>query len=278
MLLYRTETGVVVEEGGRYHDLGTAHLGAEAFDALINREDLPAFLGAALGSARHVEKPAALLSPLGNQEIWAAGVTYKRSREARMLEAEQSGGGSFYDRVYDAERPELFFKATPARVVAPGGVMRLRPDSTWMVPEPELTLVVNRRAKIVGYTVGNDLSCRDIEGENPLYLPQAKVFDGCAAIGPGLLIASARPPPETRIELSIARGGVRVFGGSTTLAELKRSLDSLVEFLFRATSFSAGCFLMTGTGIVPGDDFALQPGDEIAIGIDGIGTLHNRVE
>lgn len=278
MLLYRTEAAVVVEESGRYHDLGPVHVAPEAFDTLINHENLRGFLAGALTSARLVDKPKTLLSPMGTQEIWAAGVTYKRSREARMLEAEQAGGGSFYDRVYDAERPELFFKATAARVSPPGGTLRLRTDSKWMVPEPELTLVINRRAEIVGYTIGNDLSCRDIEGENPLYLPQAKVFDGSAAIGPALLIQSELPSPETRIELSITRSGARVFQGTTTLAELKRSPESLVEYLFRATSFAAGCFLMTGTGIVPGDGFSLVAGDEIAIGIDGIGTLENRVQ
>jgi 2-dehydro-3-deoxy-D-arabinonate dehydratase len=273
MLLYKTPTGIVVEKTGQCHDLGRLE-----FDALLNRDDLVAFLEGSLAAAPRVPRPAALLAPIGSQEVWAAGVTYKRSREARMAEAEHSGGGSFYDRVYDAERPELFFKATPARVAAPGGTMRLRSDSKWMVPEPELVLVVNRRGRIVGYTVGNDLSCRDIEGENPLYLPQAKVFDGSAALGPGLLIQSAMPAPETRIELSITRAGAVVFAGKTTLSELKRSPQSLVEYLFRATSFPSGCFLMTGTGIVPGDDFSLAPGDAIAISIDGVGTLENRVQ
>jgi 2-dehydro-3-deoxy-D-arabinonate dehydratase len=194
-----------------------------------------------------------------------------------MEESKAAGGGSFYDRVYEAERPELFFKATPHRVVAPGGRMRLRKDSKWMVPEPELTLVVNNRGQLIGCTVGNDLSCRDIEGENPLYLPQAKVFDGCAAVGPGLLISAEIPGKDTPIKLDILRAGARVAGGETQIGQLRRTPASLIEFLTREASFPTGVLLMTGTGIVPPDEFTLQANDEIRITIPGIGTLSNTV-
>jgi 2-dehydro-3-deoxy-D-arabinonate dehydratase len=224
-----------------------------------------------------VPDPVELLAPIGTQEVWAAGVTYWRSRTARLEEASAAGGGSFYDRVYEAERPEIFFKATAHRVAAPGAPMRLRRDSRWIVPEPELTLVVDRRARIVGYTVGNDLSCRDIEGENPLYLPQAKTFDGCVALGPGLLITTEPLLLQTRIALEIRRAGNAVFEEGTTLAHLRRQPESLVEWLFREASFPAGVFLLTGTGIVPPSDFSLRSGDEVRITIPPIGTLVNTV-
>lgn len=270
MRLFRTSAGPLVEHAGAYHRVD------EDWDALLNAGDLLARLEAAVRGST-VPSPSALLAPIGAQEVWAAGVTYWRSRDARMGEARKAGGGSFYDRVYEAERPELFFKATPHRVVAPGGQLRLRRDARWIVPEPELVLVVNRRAQIVGYTAGNDLSCRDLEGENPLYLPQAKTFDGCAALGPGLLITPDPMPPTTGIDLRIVRGGTEVFAGQTTLEQLRRTPASLVEFLFREASFPQGCFLFTGTGIVPPDDFTLAAGDEIRIAIDGIGTLVNSV-
>src|SRR3954469_7235175 len=270
MRLYRTPRGALVERDGVHHRVD------EDWDALINAGDLPAVLDAACRGPS-VDAPSSLLAPIGSQEVWAAGVTYWRSRDARMDEAKKAGGGSFYDRVYEAERPELFFKATPHRVAAPGGRLRLRRDARWIVPEPELVLVINRRAQIVGYTAGNDLSCRDLEGENPLYLPQAKTFDGCAALGPGLLITSQPLPTSTEIRLQIVRAGAEVFAGDTTLEQLRRTPASLVEFLFREASFPAGCFLFTGTGIVPPDDFTLQPGDEIRISIAPIGTLVNVV-
>ncbi len=276
MILYKTPQGAVVERDRRCFALDTSD-GASDWDDLLNAQDLPALLAAVVERGQPVPAPPSLLAPVGSQEVWAAGVTYFRSRAARMEEAKAGGGGSFYDRVYEAERPELFFKATAHRVAAPGGVMRLRRDSKWIVPEPELALVVNRRAEVIGYTVGNDLSCRDIEGENPLYLPQAKVFDGCAALGPGLLITADPPPPETPIRLAILRQGREVSAGETTLAQLRRSPASLVEFLFREASFPAGVFLMTGTGVVPADDFTLAPGDEIRITIPPIGTLVNTV-
>jgi 2-dehydro-3-deoxy-D-arabinonate dehydratase len=195
-----------------------------------------------------------------------------------MEESEGAGGGDFYDRVYAAERPELFLKATPHRVVGPGQAMYLRRDSKWIVPEPELTLAVTRNGSIIGYTIGNDLSCRDLEGENPLYLPQAKTFDRCAAVGPALLVSGEHPKKETAITLTITRGGETIVSDSTTLASLKREPEQLVDFLFRENSHPNGCLLMTGTGIVPSDDFSLQIGDVVEIAIDGIGQLKNSME
>ena len=218
-----------------------------------------------------------LLPPLDGQEVWAAGVTYKRSREAR--ERESAGAARFYDLVYNAERPELFFKATPRRVVGPNAAVRIRHDSRWNVPEPELALVVSPRLKIVGYTIGNDMSSRDIEGENPLYLPQAKVYDGSCSLGPVITLAGDLPPPEAvTIRLTIARGGAVVFEDSTSLAMMKRSLEDLVSWLGRENTFPDGVVLLTGTGIVPPDHFTLEKGDDIAIDIGGIGCLKNRVE
>jgi len=270
-LLYRTPEGPVVEISGAFFKV------ADAWDDLFGHDDLGAHLRGQARPENKCDRPKTILSPCHTQEVWAAGVTYFRSRTARMEESQNAGGGDFYDRVYAADRPELFFKATPARVVVPGGVMRLRKDSRWMVPEPELTLVVNRNNRIVGYTIGNDLSCRDIEGENPLYLPQAKVFDGCAAIGPAILVDNQPLPKSTTITLDIERNGKSVAGGNTSLASLARDPVSLVEYLTREMSFQTGCFLMTGTGIVPPDEFTLKSGDTIRIRIDGIGELMNTV-
>jgi 2-dehydro-3-deoxy-D-arabinonate dehydratase len=194
-----------------------------------------------------------------------------------MEESKSAGGGDFYDRVYSAERPELFFKATANRVAGPGDYVRIRRDSAWSVPEPELTLLINHRGQIIGYTVGNDMSSRDIEGENPLYLPQAKVYDGSCALGPCVLISREPLPASTPIRLEIVRHGNTQFSGMTTLAELKREPSHLVEYLFRDNSFPFGTFLMTGTGIVPPDTFSLASGDRVRITIDPIGTLENEV-
>ncbi len=198
-----------------------------------------------------------------------------------MQEAKTAGagaaGGDFYQRVYSADRPELFFKATPHRVVGPGGKVRIRSDAAWSVPEPEMALLVNSRGRIIGYTIANDMSSRDIEGENPLYLPQAKVYDGCCALGPCILVADEAPPRSTEIALSIHRAGKEVFAGKTSLLQMKRGFEELVEYLYRDNSFPAGCFLLTGTGVVPPDSFTLQSGDEIAITIAPIGTLKNTV-
>ena len=221
---------------------------------------------------------ATLLAPIDAQEVWAAGVTYYRSRTARMAESEVAGGGSFYDRVYTAERPELFFKALAHRVAGPGEKVRIRRDSKWNVPEPELALVISPQGKITGYTIGNDMSSRDIEGENPLYLPQAKVYDKSCALGPAILSTDEPLLPDTAISLQISRAGQTVFSDSITLAAMKRRPEELVEYLYRETSFPDGCILLTGTGIVPPDTFTLQSGDEIAIAIQGIGLLRNSVE
>jgi 2-dehydro-3-deoxy-D-arabinonate dehydratase len=216
-----------------------------------------------------------LLPPLDDQEVWAAGVTYKRSQEAREEESHRSG---IYDRVYAAERPELFFKATARRVVGPGGKVRVRSDARWSVPEPEVALVVSPQMKIVGYTIGNDVSSRDIEGENPLYLPQAKVYDGSCALGPCVTLAGHLPPPDqVTIRLTITRGGKVAFDGSTKLSAMKRTFDDLVSWLGRDNSFPDGVILLTGTGVVPPDDFTLTSGDQVAIDVTGIGRLENVV-
>jgi 2-dehydro-3-deoxy-D-arabinonate dehydratase len=217
-----------------------------------------------------------LLAPIDRQEVWAAGVTYKRSRTARMEESQ--GAASFYDKVYVADRPELFFKANPHRVVGPGQPVRIRRDAKWNVPEPELTLVFSSKMRLVGFTVGNDMSSRDIEGENPLYLPQAKVYDGCCALGPGITLVDGSPiGPATGIHLRIQRNGGTAFEGRTDVGQLNRTFDDLAGWLARDNSFPHGVLLLTGTGIVPGDDFTLLPGDMVTIAIDGIGTLSNPV-
>jgi 2-dehydro-3-deoxy-D-arabinonate dehydratase len=217
-----------------------------------------------------------LLAPVCRQEVWAAGVTYKRSKIAR--EEESVGAAQFYDKVYTADRPELFLKAAAWRVVGPNGLVRIRRDGKWNVPEPELALVISPALKIVGYTIGNDMSSRDIEGENPLYLPQAKVYDGSCAVGPVVTLAGAMPPLSgVQVRLEIDRGGRRAFEGSTNLGQMARTPENLVEWLGREMSFPHGAVLLTGTGIVPPDDFTLASGDEVRITIDGIGTLVNRV-
>jgi 2-dehydro-3-deoxy-D-arabinonate dehydratase len=218
------------------------------------------------------------LPPLDAQEVWAAGVTYVRSKDARERESAPTGGARFYDLVYTAERPELFFKATPRRVVGPGDPVRIRADAHWSVPEPELALVVSPALQVVGYTVGNDMSSRDIEGENPLYLPQAKVYDGACALGPVVTLAGDLPPrDQVAIRLTITRAGTAVFEGATTLAAMKRSFEELVSWLGRENSFPDGVVLLTGTGVVPLDDFTLASGDEISIEITGVGRLTNHV-
>ncbi|MFC5455931.1 fumarylacetoacetate hydrolase family protein [Prosthecobacter fluviatilis] len=272
MLLYRTTQGCFIQTQNSWHAVPESN-----WDALLEVVGLSAYLAQIATTTPAVDAPApeSILAPIVSQEVWAAGVTYFRSRTARMEESKDAGGGSFYDRVYAAERPEIFFKATPQRVAHPGQAMHLRSDSKWMVPEPELTLCINSRGEIIGYTVGNDLSCRDIEGENPLYLPQAKCFKLCAALGPAILIQNEAPAPTTRIHLQIDRAGAAAFEGETTVSQLKRTPAELAGFLFRDNTFPTGTFLMTGTGIVPGDEFTLQSGDVISITIDGIGTLVN---
>lgn len=275
MKLYKTKTGIIVGHEDRYYLLpGTD------WDTLINQPALYNWLQetiAALQPYADTFTSDDCLVPIGSQEVWAAGVTYLRSKVARMEESKESGGATFYDKVYDAERPEIFFKANPYKVVPHQGKVRIRKDSNWNVPEPELTLVINSNGEIVGYTIGNDMSSRSIEGENPLYLPQAKMYDGSAAIGPCVLVTAAPIDPATLISISIIREGSTVFEGNVTIDKMKRKHTELVEFLYREYSFSTGAFLMTGTCVVPDNDFTLQPGDAIQITITGIGTLINTV-
>src|SRR4051812_37038901 len=243
-------------------------------------DNMEAILRSAIGKSA-VDDPfqcrGALQPPIESQEVWAAGVTYFRSRSARMDESKASGGGDFYDRVYSAERPELFFKASPNRVVGHLGKVAIRRDATWSVPEPELTLLVNPNGKIVGYTIGNDMSSRDIEGEILLSLPQAKVYSRSCALGPGILVTSKPLSATTRIQLEIIREGEMVFSGATDLSQLKRDPQTLVDYLYRDNEFPNGCFLLTGTGVVPPDSFTLKHADEIRITIDEIGSLINFV-
>lgn len=270
MLLYRTQNGWELETAAGRIALSPG--------PVTTREDLYEYLETAAAAPAHAAGESRALAPIESQEVWAAGVTYFRSRTARMAESEVAGGGSFYDRVYNAERPELFFKAMPHRVAGPGETVRIRRDSQWNVPEPELALLVSPGGKILGYTIGNDMSSRDIEGENPLYLPQAKVYDRSCALGPAILVARGPLSSSTGIRLDIQRSGETVFSGCATLADMKRRPAELVDYLYRETSFPNGCILLTGTGIVPPDSFTLRSGDSIEIAIDGIGALRNTVE
>ena len=281
MKLYRTgqihgrNTNVsYVEHEGRHY-----RIPIERWDAIVNYPDLAGFLVSLVASAKPAPKfnPRNVIAPVESQSVWAAGVTYYRSRSARMAEARDAGGGDFYDRVYTAKRPELFFKSSPEHVAGSGQQVHIRRDAKWSVPEPELTVLLDARGRIVGYTVGNDMSSRDIEGENPLYLPQAKVYDRSCALGPCILVGNGPLPKETPIRVEIKRGRRVEFSGSTTLAELKRPIEELAEYLFRENSFPHGVFLMTGTGIVPPDEFSLAAGDRVRITIDPIGTLENDV-
>lgn len=272
MKLYRGAEGIFVEQTGSFY-----RVPVDTWDALLCSDQLFETVRAATKGETASFDPSTALAPIVGQEVWAAGVTYYRSRSARIEESKDAGGGTFYDRVYVAERPELFFKAAGWRVVGPGGAVRVRVDATWSVPEPEMTLVINARGQLIGYTIGNDMSSRDIEGENPLYLPQAKIYDGSCALGPAVLLAETPLPTTTAIRLEIARDGSVAFAGSTTLAELKREPAQLIAYLFREQSFPRGVFLMTGTGVVPPDDFTLKSGDVIRITVDGIGTLENHV-
>jgi 2-dehydro-3-deoxy-D-arabinonate dehydratase len=274
MRLYRTPRHHLIEEDGKFYSIVNT-----PWDALITRDDLYDYLEERLRHSEPIEVPGPddIQPPIGTQEVWAAGVTYYRSRDARMQESKSSGGGDFYDRVYGADRPELFFKATAHRVAGPNSKVAIRDDATWSVPEPELTLLITPTGRIVGYTIGNDMSSRDIEGENPLYLPQAKVYDRSCALGPCILVSNSPLPRATEIQLEIRRGDKTEFSGSTTLEALKRDPACLVEFLYRNNSFPNGCFLLTGTGIVPPDSFSLKRNDEIRITITDIGTLVNYV-
>ena len=221
-------------------------------------------------------KDVRLLAPIDRQEVWAVGVTYLRSKKARMEESDFSA--TAYDKVYEAPRPELFFKSMPEKAVGPGEPVGIRSDAKWNVPEPELALVIDSRGNIAGFTIGNDMSSRDIEGENLLYLPQAKIYERSCAVGPVVVIGASEAEARTwKIELIIDRQGAQVFAGETSVGQIKRSFGELVEYLFRCQKFPNGAVLLTGTGVVPPDTFTLQAGDKIKISISGIGTLENTV-
>lgn len=278
MKLYKISDSVYIEQEQQVYLAAGQH-----WDELVNAVDLYAHLQSLVATASPVGDAGWLHSqqlqaPLGTQEIWAAGVTYLRSKEARMEESKLSGGADFYAKVYEAERPELFFKSTASRCAGPGEAVYIRSDSHWNVPEPELTLFANRHGKIVGYTIGNDMSSRDIEGENPLYLPQAKCYERSAAIGPCLWVPEHPIHPDTKIRMQISRNAAQVFSGEISINQMKRKQDELISYLFRAMHFEQGVYLMTGTCLVPPNDFTLQPGDIVSMTIDGIGTLENKVE
>ena len=278
MKLYKTKKGNLLEHQNKFWLL------EQTWDELINRDNLHGHLAKSIRAGGELTAPEAadlleqdLLAPIGSQEVWAAGVTYLRSRDARMEESKDSGGASFYDKVYEAERPELFFKSQPQRVAAHGEKVYIRRDSSWNVPEPELTLFINSQGRIQAYTIGNDMSSRSIEGENPLYLPQAKVYERSAALGPCLFVPSSPISPDTMIRMTIHRDGDSIYRGEVAISQIKRSLTELADWLYRESDYVYGCFLMTGTCLVPGNDFTLQEGDNVEISIDGIGTLTNAV-
>ena len=278
MKILNTTNGILIEENNFFYQV------REDWDRLINSNTVYEDILERIHSLQPLTESESekslnqLLPPLKSQEVWAAGVTYQRSKAARMDESGNVGGGDFYDRVYHAERPELFYKSAPYRVSGPGQKVRIRKDSKWNVPEPELTLMISSSGRIIGYTIGNDMSSRDIEGENPLYLPQAKTYDKSAALGPCIYISNSTLPEDTRIELEIVRTGKVVFAGAVTIDQMKRKFTGLAEYLFREMTFTHGCLLMTGTGIVPGNDFTLMRDDKIIISIEPIGTLINFVE
>jgi len=277
MKIFRVKSGLILK---RDTDIRLVH--DANWDTFINDDSLYKKCLGAIGEAVTPEQVISyldneLLPPIQSQEVWASGVTYYNSKIGRQQESKDAGGASFYAHVYTAERPEIFFKATPHRVVGHKGFVRIRKDSTWDVPEPELTLVISSNGKIIGYTIGNDMSSRSIEGENPLYLPQAKSYDGSTALGPCILATDNPLPKSTKIQLQISRAGKGVFGGEIGIDQIKREFDELVGFLYREASFPHGSFLMTGTGIVPGSDFTLKSNDVVTISIDGIGTLENTV-
>lgn len=278
MKLYKTTKGIVLEQEENYYLLDNHN-----WDAIINDDHLYSTLEKAtkeLSSNPEAKRfiESGIQAPIQSQEIWACGVTYYRSKVGRQEESKDAGGADFYARVYEAERPEIFFKATASRTVGHREKVKIRRDSTWDVPEPELTLVVTSSGKIIGYTIGNDMSSRSIEGENPLYLPQAKSYDASAAIGPCIYVTEDPLPSDTFIQMQILREGNVVFEGEVGIDQIKRKFTDLVSYLYRETSFPYGCLVMTGTGIVPSSDFTLKKDDEIRITIQHIGTLVNTVK
>ena len=278
MKLYKTAKGILLQFKEDYYVL------QQEWDQLINRDNLYTYLLSEYSKAKKITSAEAgdwqrdLLPPIGSQEVWAAGVTYLRSRDARMEESKDTGGADCYSRVYEAERPELFFKSLPHRVVGHEQTVYIRKDSSWNVPEPELALYINAAGVIQGYTIGNDMSSRSIEGENPLYLPQAKVYEKSAGLGPCLYVPEQPISAETGIYMTIHRNDIKMYEGSTTVSRMKRMLPELVEYLYKECDFEPGCFLMTGTCLVPPTDFTLQPNDRVTISIDGIGTMVNFVD
>jgi len=277
MKIYKTKSGIIIENDNKFY------LSKDNWDTFINDDDLFKKTEKFIQSSNEFENAnkiieEEILAPVGAQELWACGVTYLRSKEGRQEESKDAGGGDFYAKVYEAERPEVFFKSTSHRIVGHNENVRIRKDSTWDVPEPELTLIVTSSGKIVGYTIGNDMSSRSIEGENPLYLPQAKTYDGCASVGPCIYVTEQPIDKGTKIYLEINRNNITIFEGNIGINQMKRTPEELVSFVFRECSFPNGCLIMTGTGIVPGNDFTLLSGDEIKISIDHIGTLINVVE
>ncbi|QEC74829.1 fumarylacetoacetate hydrolase family protein [Mucilaginibacter ginsenosidivorax] len=276
MHIFKTNDKVIVKHAGLLYSSPVWK-----WDSFINREALHS---EALKDIQSVTANPSLVAdlehvstPIASQEIWASGVTYLRSKDARMEESKDAGGGDFYARVYSAERPEIFFKSSASRAVGPGGTVRIRKDSKWNVPEPELVLFICSAGTIEGYLIGNDMSSRDIEGENPLYLPQAKSYDGAAAVGPCLYVPATTISPDTEIQIEIWRGNDIVFAEAILISRMKRTHQELANYLFMEMSFPHGAYLMTGTGIVPPDWFTLNYGDVINITIDNIGTLTNRV-
>ena len=278
MKLYKVKSGIIIEREENFY-----YLENENWDTFFNDDNLLDKLNRITLEKNPEITGSSILeneieAPIQNQEIWASGVTYYNSKLGRQEESKNSGGGQFYAHVYTAERPELFFKATASRTVGHGQDVRIRKDSDWNVPEPELTLAISSNGKIIGFTIGNDMSSRSIEGENPLYLPQAKTYDGCASLGPCIFVTDNPLEKNTQIHLKIMREGKLVFEGETSLEQLKRTPEELVSFLYRECSFPNGSFLMTGTGIVPDSTFTLKKNDEILITINPIGTLKNTVK
>jgi len=278
MKIFKLTRGIILQHRS------SNYLFEYAWDSLINQDNLyKALSGMIEGLIAISDEQASdminngLLPPIGSQEVWAAGVTYLRSREARMEESAESGAADLYDKVYAAERPELFFKSMPHRVAGHRQRVYIRRDSAWNVPEPELALFINSKGIIQGYTVANDMSSRSIEGENALYLPQAKIYERSAALGPCLYVPEQPIPAETAIRMSIDRDGAEVYRDETSIARMKRSLPELAGYLYRECDFEQGCFLMTGTCLVPPNDFTLQEKDVVHITIDGIGQLVNTV-
>lgn len=268
--IYRVEGGIQIENS----QASSTNVINQSWDDFINQANLFDFCQ----KQDYSSKLGKTFTPIDSQEIWAAGVTYLRSKVARMEESKESGGDTFYDKVYDAQRPEIFYKGNKLRAVGHQGLVRIRKDSAWNVPEPELTLFINKHHQIAGYLIGNDMSSRDIEGENPLYLPQAKVYDASAGIGPCLLVTDQALAPETGISMRIYRDQQEVFQGATQISQMKRTHAELAEYLTREMSFPQGAYLMTGTCIVPDPPFTLQAHDEIHIQIEPIGTLIQTVQ